>query len=60
MTTQIAVTVHNAFAEIAPADWDAVACPEAASGGRPHDPFTTWRFLSALERSRSTGTRATA
>lgn len=35
--------------------WDACACPEAASGGRPDDPFTTHRFLSALERSGSVG-----
>ncbi len=34
--------------------WDALACPEAATG-RPADPFTTHRFLSALERSGSTG-----
>lgn len=53
--TDIEVTVHKGFAEIAPEDWDAVACPEAADGGRPFDPFTTYRFLSALERSRSTG-----
>ena len=30
------------------------ACPEAAAG-RPYDPFTTHRFLSALDRSASTG-----
>lgn len=42
------------MAEIAASDWDALACPEAASG-RPIDPFTTHRFLSALDRSRSTG-----
>ena len=29
-------------------DWDACACPEAATG-RPADPFTTYRFLHALE-----------
>ncbi len=40
---------------IAPADWDACACPEAADGGRPLDPFTTHRFLAALEDSRSVG-----
>jgi len=56
MTTETTVTAHAAFAEIDPADWDAVACPEVADGGRPFDPFTTFRFLSALERSRSTGT----
>lgn len=54
-TADIEVTVHRGFAEIAPEDWDAVACPETAEGGRPFDPFTTHRFLSALERSRSTG-----
>jgi predicted N-acyltransferase len=42
----------NGMAEIAPADWDALACPEP---GRPVDPFTTHRFLSALDRSGSTG-----
>jgi uncharacterized protein len=56
MTIETTVTIHAAFAEIAPADWDSVACPEVADGGRPFDPFTTFRFLSALERSRSTGT----
>ncbi len=40
---------------IDPADWDACACPEAADGSRPVDPFTTHRFLSALERSGSVG-----
>lgn len=37
------------------ADWDACACPETADGGRPLDPFTTHRFLSALECSGSVG-----
>ncbi|GLS85252.1 hypothetical protein GCM10010873_02250 [Cypionkella aquatica] len=32
--------------------WDALACP---GPGRPVDPFTTYRFLSALDRSGSTG-----
>ena len=53
--TEVEVTIHQGFAEIAAADWDSVACPEAADGGRPFDPFTTHRFLGALERSRSTG-----
>lgn len=44
----------TSLADIAPADWDACACPEAATG-RPIDPFTTHRFLSALERSGSVG-----
>ena len=42
--------------EIPAAQWDAVACPESASpGARPVDPFTTHRFLVALDRSKSTG-----
>jgi hypothetical protein len=46
--------LHDSIAEIPAADWDAVAAPEQASG-RPVDPFTTHRFLSALEASGSTG-----
>ena len=42
----------NGMAEISQADWDALACPE---GARPTDPFTTHRFLAALDRSGSTG-----
>jgi len=40
---------------IDPAAWDACACPETADGGRPRDPFTTHRFLHALELSGSVG-----
>ncbi|MEP6064760.1 MAG: GNAT family N-acetyltransferase [Paracoccaceae bacterium] len=40
---------------ISQADWDACACPEAISGGPPIDPFTTYRFLKALEDSGSVG-----
>ena len=54
----IAITAHGAIAEIAPADWDACAAPEAADGGRPADPFTTHRFLKALEDSGSVSPRA--
>ena len=42
------------MAAIPAAEWDALACPEAATG-RPVDPFTTHRFLMALEGSGSTG-----
>nr|WP_246209864.1 GNAT family N-acetyltransferase [Pikeienuella piscinae] len=45
--------VLNGIAAIDPADWDHCACPEAADGGRPIDPFTTHRFLLALEDSGS-------
>jgi len=41
--------------QIDAADWDACACPEVADGGRPLDPFTTHRFLLALEQSGSVG-----
>lgn len=51
----IEVTVHDSVGQIPAADWDALACPEAADGGRPIDPFTTHRFLTALERSGSVG-----
>ncbi|RUS58809.1 N-acetyltransferase [Pseudorhodobacter sp. E13] len=54
---EIEITLHSAFAEIPAAEWDALACPEAANG-RPVDPFTTHRFLMALERSGSTGGRS--
>ena len=42
------------MAAIPAQDWDALACPEAATG-RPIDPFTTHRFPAALEASGSTG-----
>ena len=53
--TQITITVHDSLARIGAADWDACACPEAVDGGRPEDPFTTYRFLKALEDSGSVG-----
>ena len=55
-STPIEIEVLTSLSQIAAADWDACACPEAADGGRPFDPFTTHRFLSALEQSRSVGT----
>ena len=44
----------GSLADISAAQWDALAAPEQATG-RPHDPFTTYRFLHALEASGSTG-----
>jgi len=55
-SAQIDIEVLTGLHQIEAADWDACACPEAADGGRPNDPFTTHRFLSALETSRSVGT----
>jgi uncharacterized protein len=42
----------NGMTDIPAAAWDALACPMP---GRPMDPFTTHRFLLALDRSNSTG-----
>ena len=55
MTAEIEIASHTSLAAIDRAEWDACACPEAADGGRPLDPFTTHRFLLALEVSGSVG-----
>ncbi|MCZ0813411.1 GNAT family N-acetyltransferase [Roseovarius sp. EGI FJ00037] len=52
---ELEITVHENLSRIDAADWDACACPEASDGGRPADPFTTYRFLKALEDSGSVG-----
>ena len=54
--SRIEITAVESLDEIGKRAWDACACPEAADGGRPRDPFTTYRFLRALEESRSVGT----
>ncbi len=51
----LTVTLATDLSEVPAQDWDACANPESATG-RPRDPFTTWRFLRALETSRSVGT----
>jgi len=51
----LSIDVHDSIAAIGQASWDGCACPEARDGGCPVDPFTTWRFLKALEDSRSVG-----
>lgn len=51
----IEIHVLPALSEIPAGEWDACACPEAADGGPPIDPFTTHRFLKALEDSGSVG-----
>lgn len=55
MTTQLEVRIHPTLADISQAEWDACACPETQDGSRPIDPFTTYRFISALEDSGSIG-----
>ena len=51
----IEISMSGNLSEIGQAEWDACACPETMDGGRPNDPFTTWRFLKALEDSGSVG-----
>ncbi|MGG7643196.1 GNAT family N-acetyltransferase [Rhodovulum sp. YNF3179] len=53
--TEIEVSVLSGLDGISAAEWDACACPESADGGPPDDPFTTHRFLKALEDSGSVG-----
>lgn len=52
---QIEIEVLGALSQLSAEEWDACACPEAADGGAPLDPFTTHRFLAALEDSGSVG-----
>lgn len=52
---QITISTHDSLSGIGQVDWDACACPESAARGRPEDPFTTYRFLKALEDSGSVG-----
>ncbi|MFN7180639.1 GNAT family N-acetyltransferase [Hyphomonas sp.] len=41
------IRLVNALAEVSPSDWNAVANPP----GLPYDPFVSWEFLDAMERS---------
>lgn len=52
---EIEIRVLQSLGDIDAATWDACACPEARGGARPNDPFTTYRFLKALEDSNSVG-----
>ncbi len=49
------VQVINSLSAIDAEEWDACAAPAYADGTRPVDPFTTHRFLLALEESGSVG-----
>ncbi|MCG6884273.1 MAG: GNAT family N-acetyltransferase [Silicimonas sp.] len=53
---ELEVSAVPSLSAIPAGEWDACAAPEAADGGRPFDPFTTHRFLLALEASGSVGT----
>ena len=52
---RLEITALTSLSDLAPEDWDACACPEAGDGARAVDPFTTYRFLKALEDSGSVG-----
>ena len=52
---EVEIRVVGSLREIPEAAWDACACPEATDGRPPRDPFTTHRFLKALEDSGSVG-----
>ncbi|MBI1251046.1 MAG: GNAT family N-acetyltransferase [Alphaproteobacteria bacterium] len=49
----LAISVANSLSEVSPAAWNAVANPPGAA----FDPFLTWEFLEALERSGSATAR---
>ena len=53
----IEIQVVTSLSMVAQSDWDSCACPETGSGKDPRalDPFTTYRFLWALESSGSVG-----
>ena len=53
MTETIEISILTSLSEIPAQEWDACANPDG--GVPPVDPFTTHRFLSALERSGSVG-----
>jgi predicted N-acyltransferase len=50
----ISVEIIGSLSAINAQDWDACADPDPTSD-RPLDPFTTYRFLRALEDSGSVG-----
>ncbi|MCY4305142.1 MAG: GNAT family N-acetyltransferase [Aestuariivita sp.] len=52
---QTEIEIHSSLKSITESDWDLCACPEALQDERPFDPFTTYRFLKALENSGSVG-----
>lgn len=54
---EVEITIIQSLSQIDAADWDACACPEAVDSVRPNDPFTTHRFLKAIEDSGSVGGR---
>ena len=52
---KLKLEIMTSLANVHQVDLDSCACPEVSDGGRPNDPFTTYRFLKALEDSGSVG-----
>ena len=53
--SEITIKIVETLLSVNENDWDACAASEAIDGKRPVDPFTTYRFLRALEDSGSVG-----
>ena len=53
--SEISIKIVDTLLSVSETDWDACAAPEAVNEARPLDPFTTYRFLRALEESGSVG-----
>ena len=51
----IEIRTHQSLVDFSPEQWDSCACPEASKTSPAIDPFTTYRFLAALENSGSVG-----
>ena len=55
MSDSLEIRLHVSLADVAASEWDGCAAPEGSAD--PVDPFTTHRFLLALEQSGSVGDR---
>ena len=53
--SKITIKIVETLLSVSENDWDACAESEEIDGSRPVDPFTTYRFLRALEDSGSVG-----
>jgi predicted N-acyltransferase len=53
--SEITIKIVETLLSVNENDWDACAEAEEIDGSRPVDPFTTYRFLRALEESGSVG-----
>ena len=53
--SEITIKIVETLLSVNENEWDACATSEEMDGRRPVDPFTTYRFLRALEDSGSVG-----